>query len=311
MNKKGKDSPYFINRVGEKFTTNQGFNIEIVECLNDKNMTIRFDDGTLKSNLIYGNIKRGSVNKDENRIGFKSISKSSNQNMIIIEYINSKNITIEFEDGTIVKNVEYRHFKEGSVRNPYYPSVCGVGYLGQGKYKSSVNREHTYSYKVWMDMLARCYSEKTLTKHPSYKGVTVCEEWKCFQNFGAWCEENLKPYMKGWELDKDILFKGNKIYSPDTCDFVPNEINIIFKLNKNNRGALPIGATRHGNSYQSYVSINSIQLLIGTYSTPEQAFQAYKVAKEKYIKEKADEWKGRIKNRIYEAMYNWVIEIND
>ena len=118
--------------------------------------------------------------------------------------------------------------------------------------------------------------------------------------------------MNGWELDKDILIKGNKIYSPETCAFVPAEINGIFTKTNSKRGVYPIGVSLHKEGrFQAKVLKNKKQAYIGLFDTPEEAFQAYKKAKEEYIKEVADKWKDKIDPRVYEAMYNYQVEITD
>ena len=118
--------------------------------------------------------------------------------------------------------------------------------------------------------------------------------------------------MEGWCLDKDILVKGNKVYSPETCCFVPNEINILFTKGNSCRGALPIGVRKRKNGkYLTQITKNSKNIHIGIFNTPEEAFQAYKVAKEDYIKKMADKWRDKISNRAYQALYNYQVEITD
>ena len=118
-------------------------------------------------------------------------------------------------------------------------------------------------------------------------------------------------------LDKDILIKGNKEYAPDKCIFVPQRINNLFTKNDCKRGNLPIGVNyrKDKNKYEASCSIlnNNIKKRkhIGYYNTPEEAFLAYKQFKEQYIKQVADEYKGRIPDRLYEAMYKWEVEIDD
>ena len=128
-----------------------------------------------------------------------------------------------------------------------------------------------------------------------------------------WCFNNLQYFKEGWHLDKDILIKGNKIYSPKTCCFVPREINNLLISRRNGRGDLPIGVTKDKKleKFIAQVSINKKQVRLGTFGTPEEAFQAYKTAKENYIKQKAEEWKGLIDPRVYQAMYEYQVEITD
>ena len=157
-------------------------------------------------------------------------------------------------------------------------------------------------------MLERCYSEKYQEKYPTYKNCTLDEKWYNFQIFAKWFENN---YILGHQLDKDILIKGNKIYSPETCCFVPQEINKLFTKSEKARGSLPIGVRKCNKRYKAIVKLNGKQRHLGTFDTPEEAFNAYKIAKELHIKEVADRWKGQISDRTYYAMYNYQVEITD
>ena len=160
-------------------------------------------------------------------------------------------------------------------------------------------------------MIYRCYSEKSQERHPTYKDVTVCEEWHNFQNFAEWMEDNYDPeIMQGWQLDKDILFKGNKIYSPDTCRLVPAEINDTLKNVKvHNNILVGVSYNIKNNNYRTWLPRNKKGKR--NFKTPEEAFQRYKTTREEYIKEVADKYKGQISNEIYQAMYNYQVEITD
>mgnify|MGYP003538983533 CR=1 FL=1 len=160
----------------------------------------------------------------------------------------------------------------------------------------------------WDNMFYRAYHINYHLKHPTYKDVTVCEEWKCFQNFAEWCSKHIK---EGYCLDKDILIKGNKSYSPETCCFVPNEINMLLVKSNKRRGKLPIGVNKNGNKYQASRCINRKRFTYGTFNTPEEAFECYKFHKEAHIKEVADKWKDLIDPRVYEALINYNVEITD
>ena len=118
-------------------------------------------------------------------------------------------------------------------------------------------------------------------------------------------------------LDKDILYKGNKVYSRDTCIFVPQRINKLFTKCNKSRGNSPIGTTP--NSSGNYIAQCNDgygkNIYLGSYSTEEQAFQVYKECKEKVIKKTIDSYEGRIPepyySRLKEAMYNYEVEIDD
>ena len=163
-------------------------------------------------------------------------------------------------------------------------------------------------------MLARCYDPKYTQKHPTYKQCEVCEEWHNFQNFAQWFENNYYEIDKQvMNLDKDILIKENKIYSPETCVFVPQNINKLFTKRDNNRGNFPVGVSYNKSSkkYKSYCNTDKKQNFLGYYTTPEEAFQAYKQFKENYIKQVADEYKDLIPEKLYNAMYEYEVEIED
>lgn len=191
--------------------------------------------------------------------------------------------------------------------------VYGVGvndYKGNTKY----NHEHIPSYHTWGQMLKRCYSKEFLDRQPTYRGCSVCEEWWSFSNFKKWFDEN---YIEGYSLDKDILFKGNKIYSPETCCFVPNEINVLLCKSDAKRGKLPIGVYErklvNGSSYMAYLNKNGCRINLGTFYSVVEAFQAYKSAKESHIKEMATQYynEGKITKKVYDALMKYKVEITD
>ena len=159
-------------------------------------------------------------------------------------------------------------------------------------------------------MLERCYSKKKHKKRPTYVESYVDNRWHNFKTFAEWSECNWKHWMdETWHLDKDILIKGNKIYSPETCCFVPRTINTLFTKSEAKRGDYPIGVSKEKNYRKFKATFKKTTL--GRYTTAEEAFQAYKDAKEKYIKEVADKWKGLISDKVYQAMYNYQVEITD
>lgn len=97
-------------------------------------------------------------------------------------------------------------------------------------------------YLKWKNMLERCYCEKFHKRNPAYIGCTVCKEWLTFSNFKAWIDAQ---DWEGKEIDKDLLFIGNKIYSPDRCIMVSITVNSFLKENESIRGKYPIGVYYH------------------------------------------------------------------
>lgn len=233
----------------------------------------------------------------------------------LIEYNSAKDCSFKFltEDVVIFRHMWFKCVRNGTVKNPYHPTVFGKGYIGLGKYNSrGLNGKLTKSYNTWKGVLERCYCKKFSKRVSTYKDVTVCEEWLNFQNFAEWFEENYNPEtMKDWHLDKDILVKGNKIYSPETCCFIPQTINSIFKSSTSYRGEYPIGVTECCGNFRTGLNKENMYVHLGTFKTIKEAFQAYKKAKEEYIKEIADKWKDKIDLRVYKAMYIYQVEITD
>ena len=235
--------------------------------------------------------------------------------MRIVEYHGNKNMIIEFQDKYKTKiKCAYKEFKNGGIKNPYHPSVYNVGYIGVGKYHKNTHKE---IYQSWRDMLKRCYDPYELNKYPTYIDCYVYEEWCNFQEYAKWHESNhYEIFNQRMHLDKDILVKGNKIYSPDTCIFVPERVNELFTKSDVIRGEYPIGVNYHKQHKKLQVRCNTLKekrkhLGYFPLNKPFQAFTAYKNFKENYIKEVADEYKDLIPQKLYEAMYNYEVEIND
>lgn len=301
----------YNHRVGERYLTNEGDWVEIIEYFTALNATIRFDDGTIVRNIKYSRFEKGTISKPKNRLGEVFINKN-NCKFTIIAYRGATDIDLKFEDGTILYNRQYRDAVLATAKNPNYPSIYERGYIGVGRHLTCIDGKDTKVYTTWQAMFARCYNKKELEKHPTYIGCSVTEEWYNFQVFGDWFEGNWKPWMdSSWHLDKDIRVKGNKIYSPETCAFVPQEVNTLLIKHKDKRGNLPIGVTKSKNRYAARVSCSKVQIYLGLFVTIEEAFQAYKTAKEAYIKEIANRWKDKIEEKLYNALINYQVEITD
>lgn len=235
------------------------------------------------------------------------------EKMTIVRYGGKADIDVQFQDGTVVEHKRYDHFKEGKIKNPMTPSVWGVGFIGIGKFKPcDENGKITKCYYTWMHMLERCYSSKYHEKEPMYKGCKVDEKWHNFQVFAEWYYSNFYEIEgQRMNLDKDILHKGNKVYSHKTCVFTPHSINILFIKRDKARGECYIGVTKHWNKFQANLNKDNKTIHLGLYTTHEEAFLAYKKAKEQYIKEVAEKYKSQIPQKLYEALMNYEVEIDD
>lgn len=231
---------------------------------------------------------------------------SKGQKFKIINYVNSVNIDIKFDDDTIVYGKHMSSIKSGKVTNPNFPSICKFGYIGLGKYTQTNNSKF---YKIWASMLSRCYDNRVHKLYPKYTDCTVDEKWHNFQVFAEWCANN---YTEGFVLDKDILVKGNKIYGPATCCFIPAEINLLFTKSEKTRGNCPIGVTETKNlQYCAKMNKFGKSINLGTFNTIERAFNMYKINKEFYYQQMANKFKNVLPEHVYKSIINYKIEITD
>ena len=158
--------------------------------------------------------------------------------------------------------------------------VCGVG-INDLKVDSSHYARTCPFYIKWKDLLKRCYSEKFLQGSPTYRGCSVCEEWKTFSNFMAWMKTQR---WKGKQLDKDILIPGNKLYSPETCVFVSPALNGLLNTRMRSTG----GVRKSNKKFEARVSLGDKSLSLGVFATIEQAKAERKKHLSKHILEVAE-----------------------
>ena len=229
------------------------------------------------------------------------------QKCVVIEYINNREVTVEFcDEYKYQANFSAQNVRNGRIKNPYYPSMQGKGYLGVGDFALSIDGKNTVEGSAWRHMMARCYSSKLHERHPTYKECTICDEWLNFQVFAEWLTQN-EYFGLGYQLDKDILKQGNKVYSPEFCSLVPPAINNTIQNHQSACGEYPAGVylyKRYGN-FRAELKTAGKRNHIGYYETPELAHQAYKIAREAYVKTKAMEWRERMSERVYNALMNW------
>ena len=238
-------------------------------------------------------------------------SKSSGD-FKIVKYNDSRNVEIQFINTGFETTVQLGDIRSGKVKDPYTPSVFGVGVAGT-KYPNRVNGRKTKEYVLWCHMFERCYSDAYKKKYPTYEGCEVSENFKSYEYFYEWCHKQV-GFNKEWHLDKDLLIKGNKVYSEDTCVFLPSEINSLLTKREALRGKHLIGVSwcKKANAFKASVNKNKgKQEHLGYFKTELEAFNAYKTAKEAFVKEQADKWKSQIDDRAYEALMNYEVNIDD
>lgn len=232
--------------------------------------------------------------------------------LIVTKYVNSKAVCVKFVATGYETTTQAINVITGSVKDRLLPTVHGIGITGDSQVK--VDGKHTKEYRLWREMLNRCYNVGYQKVQPTYIDCSVSENFKYFQYFKEWCnnqigfnsvDEKGKPFA----LDKDILVKGNRVYNEDVCVFVPQEVNLLFTKRDKSRGEYPIGVSFHKSRGMLTATLNNKYL--GYFNTAEQAFQVYKTAKEAYIKEVANKWKDKIDPKVYEALMNYEVHIDD
>ena len=192
--------------------------------------------------------------------------------------------------------------------------VFGVGFNDKTR-PATVDGKNVKEYALWQDMLTRCFSDKLQTRFPTYKGCNVSDNFLNYAFFYDWCQEQTgfgKVDDKGrcWQLDKDLLFIGNKTYSETTCVFVPQEINLFFNEYGNARGEYPLGVSFHkrAGKFVAQCNVNGKIKHLGYFNTPQEAFAVYKPFKENLCKQLALKWQHEIDSRLFNAMMKWEVK---
>lgn len=226
----------------------------------------------------------------------------------VIYAYHSKNIKVKFINTGYISTVWYKLLKKGQVVDPTAPRIQGIACVGIGKYSPKKNRK---AYATWYDILRRVPKTVNCDNYlPSYSECEVCQEWLNFQNFAEWFEANYKP---NFEIDKDLLYKYNKLYSPQTCCMIPKELN-LFIIKRTNERNLAIGVEKSNSP--GYISrcrnpFKKKSVFLGYYKTEVEAFDAYKQYKEQLFKLMAAKYKGVVSERVYKALIEYEVLITD
>ena len=241
---------------------------------------------------------------------FKSLNSGDFK---VVKYNDSVNVEIRFLKTGYGAVVQLAQVKTGNIKDPYLPSVYGFGIVGT-KYPIRVNGVLTKEYMLWKHMLERCYSDAIKKRCPTYEGCEVSNNFKSYEYFYEWCNEQIGFGVEGFELDKDLLVKGNKVYSESTCVFIPSEINLLLVKSTASRGKHLIGVywNKKASAFVARVNKNKGKReYLGLFNTELEAFNAYKTAKETFVKEQANKWKDQIDPRAYNALMKYEVNIDD
>lgn len=237
-----------------------------------------------------------------NAISVGQVFRSRKCGNYIVTYVKSStDVGVKFlETGFSKENNAAKEVLSGNIKDPYFPLLYGVGYFGIGEFNSKDK-----PYKVWEGILARCFPLDK-TKFPSYKNCSVCEEWLNYQVFAKWYFENAPIDMGKVNVDKDLLVPNNKIYSPETCCIIPQEIN-NFMVGREPREDFPIGVGKHGNKFISQGNSFGKHWQGKSRNTVEEAFSDYVEEKERFAKHLANKWKNVLPDNVIRALLNFSV----
>lgn len=319
----------FLNKT---FTSNNYGDFEVIDYINCGNVTVVFKNTgvelkTNTSSILSGNIRDPSVTKF---IGDRSSTKrckylgniyTSNNygDYVVVEALDDNKVRINFLNTENTEVINRCQILTGNIRDSSLDIVHksrtnniihNVGNKGEDKI---LIKENFRIYQVWCSMLQRCHSPRAEYMKRNYEGCTVSENFKYFPYFYDWYCNQTGFDQEGWQLDKDILFKGNKTYSEDTCVLVPREINLLCIKRKKARGKYPIGVTycKSIKKFKAQISKQGTVTCVGNYSTIDEAFSAYKIAKEDHVKHMAEMYKEVLDERVYCVLMNYVVNIDD
>lgn len=285
-----------------KFDPTQKYNLYI-DCDPFKVFKVKGCYEQLLSKLTLQNL----THKNEGLI-FRS---NKHGYVITVKHIHHNSCDFIFLNTGSYQNSAMHNIKNGSVKDQTVPTLLGVGVTGEGcRNYGSLGKK---SFSVWKEMLRRCYDAKFLENNETYIGCSVSEFFRYYDNFHQWCTKQVGFGREGFALDKDILIKGNKIYSEDVCVFVPQQINNCCIRSTNRRGEYPVGVSwsKQAQKFETYITRFGKRKNLGLFHTVQEAFLVRKEAKEKYMKELAEFWKGEVDTRVYEALTNWVVSEDD
>ena len=161
-------------------------------------------------------------------------------------------------------------------------------------------RIRCHIYIQWKDMLRRCYSHQFHQRCPTYIGCTVDPVWHYYSNFYDWYQQQNCPIT--YQLDKDLIYPGNKIYGPDTCILVPRYINILLRGSQS-KSNLPVGVSFKQNRYEAQCKDNNKNIYLGRYHTAEEAHQAYCQYKLKIVQRELDQQSNP---KIKKVLQQWI-----
>lgn len=234
---------------------------------------------------------------------------TSGETVLVLEYLTCHKVRVEVQDEHLfATTVTARALRNGRVPNPFRKTVAGLGFTGVGNHAPSHEGKLLPSYLAWDSMFTRCYSDSHHDRFPAYRGCTVHPDWHDYQVFAEWYNRQPKKLGVRLELDKDLKVIGNKVYGPEYCSLVPAVVNNLLIDRSAGKRTMLQGVRRAPKgTYQSCLSRYGVQVHLGTFNCPWEAFLEYKKAKESYVREVAMAYQEFIDVKVYENLMNWEV----
>ena len=318
--------------LGKTFTSNNYGDFTVLEYQDCSNVTIKFiNTGTItitSTSLIdRGSVRDPSLKKAvgkrtfEKRCKFVGNTYSSKNygDFVVQESLDSDKVRVKFINTGNTQETHKTQIRTGNIRDHSADKVLTprmgnmvhkVGYNGGDRALIETNFK---TYQVWCSMLQRCYNPNTEYARRNYKDCEVSDYFKIFPQFLEWWKMKSDGISVDLQLDKDILVKGNRLYSETTCTLVPRDVNMLLIKRNKARGKYPIGVTycKRSKKYKAQVSKFNVITNLGSHDSVESAFLAYKIAKEEYVKEVANKYKDVIEDKVYEILMKYEVNIDD
>lgn len=255
------------------------------------------------------------MRKSRVNVGDTFLNTKYGQYEIIDKDVKIGKVKVKFSNTGGIFSFHVSEVYKNKVKDYLYPSVFGVGFLGEETVNSCDPIKNTI-ISIWNGMLHRCYNPKYIEVRPTYAECSSSLDWRNQVNFKSWFLKQIENgfYQEGWELDKDLLVRGNKIYSSDTCVFLPQRLNQLLQVKKQSKyNWLPgVNFEKSRGKFKAEVNFNGKRYYLPRRETELECFLDYKELKEKLVREDAENWKGQIDPRAYEALRNysldWVLE---
>ena len=251
----------------------------------------------------------------------KVISTKKSGDFVVKKYVNALEVHVEFVSTGYKTVAAAKEVRNGSVEDPLFPRVAGVGFMGIGVHNGTFEgtNKNTPVYEAWRGILRRCY-DPSCKSYSIYEDVEVCEEWHNFQNFADWfCAQEHND--KGFVVDKDLKMFGNRVYSPNMCTLVPVAVNSVFTGSNErlNPRELPKGVhfCKAQNVYVAQVhkgevtkSGNKKQTYLGQFKDKVPAILAYKRAKEDHVKSVAEKYREVLHPQVYNNLVTYEVDVS-